>query len=139
MAGPDGVFVYGTLKSGERNAALFTPTSRRPAVLSKGRLFHLPAPAAYPALYLDGPGPVKGELLRFSDPRAALRKMDRLEERPRLFIRSAVEVVCGEKTVSAWVYHFPDRPVPPGAVPVVGGDWRSGDFPDSPLVARHQQ
>ena len=140
MTDPDGVFVYGTLKSGERNAASITPVLRGPAVLLKGSLYHLPAPAGYPVLYLDGPGPVKGELLRFSDARAALGEMDRLEGCPGLFTRSAAEVACGKDTVSAWVYHFPpDRPVPPGAVPVEGGDWRSADFPDSPAVARHQQ
>jgi gamma-glutamylcyclotransferase (GGCT)/AIG2-like uncharacterized protein YtfP len=140
MTDPDGVFVYGTLKSGERNAASITPVLRGPAVLFKGSLFHLPAPAGYPVLYLDGPGPVKGELLRFSDARAALGEMDRLEGYPGLFTRSVAEVVCGKDTVSVWVYHFPsDRPVPPGAVPVTGGEWRSVDFPESPAVARHQQ
>jgi len=62
MTDPDGVFVYGTLKSGERNAASVAPVFRGPAVLFKGRLFHLPAPMGYPVLYLDGPGPVHGEL-----------------------------------------------------------------------------
>ncbi len=140
MTDPDGVFVYGTLKSGERNAASITPVFRGPAVLFTGSLFHLPAPAGYPVLYLDGPGPVKGELLRFADARAALGEMDRLEGCPGLFSRSVAEVACGKDTLSVWVYHFPsDRPVPPDAVPVTDGDWRSADFPDSPAVARHQQ
>ena len=43
MTDPDGVFVYGTLKSGERNAASVAPAFRGPAVLFKGRLFHLQA------------------------------------------------------------------------------------------------
>ncbi|HUT97855.1 MAG TPA: gamma-glutamylcyclotransferase family protein [bacterium] len=116
------------------------PVFRGPAVLLEGRLYHLPIPAGYPVLYLDGPGPVHGELLRFADPRAALGEMDRLEGCPGLFERSAVEVVCGGDTVPVWIYRFPsDRPIPPDALPVTGGDWRSADFPDSPVVARHQQ
>jgi gamma-glutamylcyclotransferase (GGCT)/AIG2-like uncharacterized protein YtfP len=140
MTDPDGVFVYGTLKSGERNAASVAPAFRGPAVLFAGSLFHLPAPAGYPVLYLDGPGPVHGELLRFADPGAALNEMDRLEGYPGLFTRSVIEVFCDDERAAVWIYHFPpDRPLPPGAVPVVGGDWRSADFPDSPAVARHQK
>ncbi|MCX7021551.1 MAG: gamma-glutamylcyclotransferase [bacterium] len=140
MTDPDDVFVYGTLKSGERNAASVAPVFRGAAVLFKGRLFHLPAPVGYPVFYLDGPGPVHGELLRFADPRAALGEMDRLEGRPGLFTRSVVEVVRGGEQATVWVYHFSsDRPVPPGALPVTGGDWRAADFPDSPIVAGHQQ
>src|SRR4030042_1032135 len=140
MTDPDGVFVYGTLKSGERNAASVAPVFRRPAVFILGRLYHLPAPAGDPVLYLDGPGPVHGELLRFPDPRLALADMDRLEGYPDLFTRSTVEVACGKDTVSVWVYHFPsDRPVPPGASPGIGGDWRSAGFHELPLVARLHQ
>jgi gamma-glutamylcyclotransferase (GGCT)/AIG2-like uncharacterized protein YtfP len=84
MTVPVGVFVYGTLKSGERNAASVTPVSREPAVLHAGRLYHLPLPAGYPILHLDGPGPVKGELLVFRDTDSALEELDRLEEHPRV-------------------------------------------------------
>ncbi len=128
MGEPVGVFVYGTLKSGERNAAFVVPASRRPAVLETGRLYHLPPPAGYPVLYLDGPGPIRGELLRFTD-EATLETLDRLEGYSNLFLRSVVEVVCDGARVCAWVYHFPpDRPVPPGAEGVNGGDWRSSDY-----------
>ncbi|MCK4594755.1 gamma-glutamylcyclotransferase [bacterium] len=128
MGEPVGVFVYGTLKGGERNAALVIPVSRRPAALKAGRLYHLPPPAGYPALYLDGPGPIRGELLRFTDG-ATLEALDRLEGYAGLFLRSVVKVVCDGACVCVWVYHFPpDRPVPPGAEEVNGGDWRSSDY-----------
>ncbi|MFC6661172.1 gamma-glutamylcyclotransferase family protein [Deinococcus multiflagellatus] len=96
--GPCGVFVYGTLMPGERNAhvaALGGPFRAQRAVLRGFALYHL-SPEAYPALV---PGPpdaeVSGQLLSYTPEawRAALPFLDDLEglhDTPPLYTRQPV-------------------------------------------------
>jgi gamma-glutamylcyclotransferase (GGCT)/AIG2-like uncharacterized protein YtfP len=105
------VFVYGTLKPGERNferyCADFAVVSE-PA-LARGYLFDLPM--GYPAM-TAGAGWVHGFVLSFEDP-AALAVLDELEgylpDRPEAeneYYRAAVETYTPERQPlgPAWAY-----------------------------------
>ncbi|PSF37274.1 hypothetical protein C7H19_11190 [Aphanothece hegewaldii CCALA 016] len=72
------VFVYGTLKPGERNYPYYCEgkTVQEREAYTKGKLFHLSL--GYPGL-LEGEGKVKGILLTFSD-KSVLEKLDELED-----------------------------------------------------------
>lgn len=132
-AEPQGVFVYGTLRSGRGNARVVRPVERIAATLNRGLLYGLPD-RGYPVLDLsvDGPAPIRGELLRFDDLAAALRILDRLEGlrgpwRFNLYRRGVVEVTTDiGHLYSAWVYHLAeDARLPVGAVALPRGDWLS--------------
>ena len=79
----EAVFVYGTLKRGERNHGLVAPYLHRvlPGFVEGFRLYHLPwgphRPYAYPGM-VPGEGRVFGEVL-FLRPEA-LSLLDALEE-----------------------------------------------------------
>jgi gamma-glutamylcyclotransferase (GGCT)/AIG2-like uncharacterized protein YtfP len=121
------VFVYGTLRSGQRNhhvAARAGLREARPAVALGLDLYHL-EPEGYPAV-VEGGGSVAGELLQL---RGGLSRLDRLEgvDRPEPRYRRAlwrVEAQGGER-ISAWLYLYllQDRLTSGGAIRVAGGDW----------------
>ena len=76
---PDPIFVYGTLKRGERNHRSHASGVTRIVRASvRGTLFHLPA--GYPGFRADGGREVFGELLHFPDPADALTRFDTLED-----------------------------------------------------------
>jgi len=130
------VFVYGTLRPGERNAGV----ARRgggfvtsPASLQGYRLLHL-VPEGYPVLVPGEPlETVRGDLLTYQpvDWSRALPLLDALEglhDSPPLYTRETVTVIpdAGEP-LSAWVYVYArsERLTRPGVEPVPGGDWRA--------------
>jgi len=128
----EGVFVYGTLLRGERAAdriARHRPAAVVPARV-RGRLLDL---GAYPGLDAaadaDGPG-AHGELVRFTDVRAALATLDPYEDfrahgdPANLYHRMVVVAETGDGArVPAWGYALAR---PPADAPVVaGGRWRS--------------
>ncbi|KEF33460.1 hypothetical protein RDMS_12330 [Deinococcus sp. RL] len=131
---PPRVFVYGTLRPGERNAALTTrfgpPTVQR-ATLPAFRLFHL-MPEGYPAIVPGDVGQgVRGEVLSYSLEvwRQLLPLLDALEgveETPPLYRRERVRVTLalgGAAEVWTYVYARAARLEQSGAVLVSSGDW----------------
>jgi gamma-glutamylaminecyclotransferase len=103
------LFVYGTLKRGERNHRLLADQRFvGPAVTSPGlRLFDL---GPYPGMVRDADGgPVRGEL--FAVRECGLDELDDFEGVPDLFTRERVELADG---TTAWAYLYA-RPVPADA------------------------
>jgi gamma-glutamylcyclotransferase (GGCT)/AIG2-like uncharacterized protein YtfP len=102
------LFVYGTLKRGERNHRLLA--GQRfvgPAVTAPGfRLFDL---GPYPGMVRAAGGVVRGELFDVSEP--CLVELDEFEGVPTLFDRAVVELSDGT-AAAAYLYA---RPFPPGA------------------------
>lgn len=132
---PDLVFVYGTLKRGQRNHYLLAgaeylgPASTEP----KYRLIDC---GPYPALLDDvkrcgpevEPLAVAGEVYRIDA--ATLAALDRLEDEGRLYRRAVIEVLMVDggaccqtpRTRPAWTYFWLG---PPTAFPLVPGSaWR---------------
>jgi len=132
---PVHVFVYGTLKPGQRWFGQYCAPyviARRQAI-APGRLYHLPL--GYPAMTLE-PGWVRGVLLTF-ETTAVLAALDQLEDyypdrpeaseyqRIRHPVYSPQQIDLG----IAWVYVMaPARVKTLGGQWVPGGDWR-GDHP----------
>ncbi|MFF9864008.1 gamma-glutamylcyclotransferase family protein [Streptomyces sp. NPDC013953] len=143
MTGELPFFVYGTLRPGECNHALFLhgrTASEEPARLPGALLRDGPG---YPyAVRGAGGGGVLGELVTAAPGRydALLSVLDRLEEyygpgHPlNLYEREACDVVRVRDgvTVRAWVY-VAAAAAEPGA-PIAGGDWlrRRTPVPDGP-------
>ena len=110
------VFVYGTLLRGEVNhdllqgAELLGPHRTAPC-------YTLYLTRAYPGLTLGGGTAVVGEVYALDN--ACLRRLDRLEDYPRLYDRRLIQSPYGR----AWVYLYrgavADLPV------IQGGDWRA--------------
>lgn len=142
---PRRVFVYGTLMPGEHNAAVAgTPLNATEATLAGFALYDLD-PEGYPAIAAaDVSSLVRGVVLTFTSSAWAetLARLDRLEgldERPPLYVRTAVQVrTVRDEFLSAWVYVYgrPDRLRGEGARLVPGGDWRAVRS-RSRLPARH--
>jgi gamma-glutamylcyclotransferase (GGCT)/AIG2-like uncharacterized protein YtfP len=109
------VFVYGTLRQGEahhgllRDAALLGPHHTEPGYT----MWDL---GAYPGVVAGGRGRILGEVYRVSAP--TLRRLDRLEDYPRLFDRRLIESPYGR----AWMYLY--RGHSRGRRPVGSGDWK---------------
>jgi gamma-glutamylcyclotransferase (GGCT)/AIG2-like uncharacterized protein YtfP len=118
------VFVYGTLKPGERSFEHYC----KPFLLTQqqaqtpGRIYHLPV--GYPAMTLES-GWVKGVLMTFNSERV-FDPMDRLEayypDRPEesdyLRIRRPIYSLEQVPLVEAWVYVMM-----PEKVLAMGGEW----------------
>ncbi|WP_460171895.1 gamma-glutamylcyclotransferase family protein [Thermus sp. FJN-A] len=118
----EAVFVYGTLKRGERNHPLVRPYLHRvlPGRVEGFRLYHFPPggerPYAYPAM-VPGEGRVRGEVL-FLDPEA-LPLLDALEGEE--YGRERVRVETPEGVVVAWAYLY--RADLGEALPFPGETW----------------
>ena len=122
MAHP-GLFVYGTLLSGEPNASMLGALARRPALVF-GRIYHLPA--GYPAVTLGGDQPVHGELLPTLSP-SLLRLLDHYEGlEDGLYRRVEVRAITGLEQHPAWIYVM-DDPEARGGRRIPSGRWRSFD------------
>ncbi|PSR18422.1 hypothetical protein C8255_07385 [filamentous cyanobacterium CCP3] len=124
MDSPCSLFVYGTLKPGERAFVEFCAphlVASQPA-LAMGRLYHLPL--GYPAMTLE-PGWVQGMLLTFSsnDCLHAIDAFeeyypDRLESSEYRRDRHAVFNLQQQPLQTAWIYTMTrDR------VTALGGQW----------------
>ena len=113
------VFVYGTLKRGERNHALVAPHLHRvlPGRVLGYRLFHLEGEEyPYPAM-VPGEGWVEGEVLFLSP--EALPLLAGVEEEGVEHRRVRVRVETPEGPLEAWAYLYLGelegaRPLPPG-------------------------
>jgi gamma-glutamylcyclotransferase (GGCT)/AIG2-like uncharacterized protein YtfP len=111
---PYRVFVYGTLRRGGTNHRLLARARHlgdwtTPAVFA---LFDL---GGYPGAVPRGQTAVVGEV--YSVDAATLRRLDRLEDYPRLYDRVPVATPWGD----AWMYVLRRRPR--GARPLPSGDW----------------
>ena len=122
------VFVYGTLLSGEVNHHLLCDARLLGAHRTEPR-FTLLVLGAYPGLVDGGDTAVQGEV--YAVDAAGLRRLDRLEDYPRLYDRRLIQTAHG----SAWVYIYRglrrDRPR------LAHGDWRryaSGPTPRAAAV-----
>lgn len=124
---PGYVFVYGTLKPGERNDHVAYNAGRfeaEPAYVDKMTLYHL-EPENYPAM-VWGRGRVEGVLLRYDDIAAALPVLDELEGchlSPPEYTR--VELMVYPQKITAWGYLYArlGRLEPPGALYLATGRW----------------
>jgi gamma-glutamylcyclotransferase (GGCT)/AIG2-like uncharacterized protein YtfP len=129
---PVAVFVYGTLKQGQRNFGLSRRAGwlRSEAAWLEGfALYHLPRaserPYSYPAI-VAGEGRVWGEVQYFADLEAALLALDALEDAGREYERIQVEArLARGGVVRAWAYVYPSleavRRV--GGVALPRGEW----------------
>ncbi len=128
---PEGVFVYGTLKSGERAAALAEQAglvARVPAVAKGLVLFDLPA--GYPTAVF-GEGEVRGELLYFEDLARALVILDRYEGEEYVRVPHLVLAEGEEKLAWVYLYESEEAARKEGGRLIRGGRWR-GALPKKP-------
>lgn len=130
------VFVYGTLKPGERFHQSYCGdllVGAQPAI-ARGQLFHLSS-RGYPAMTV-GDRPVRGFVLSFTEPRI-LSKLDRLEDydpssSPELnhYNRQEIEVfdADGDSLGTAWAYFMNSEKVRAlGGVYLANGWWEGED------------
>lgn len=117
------VFVYGSLKRGERNhellaAARFVGPGRTPPRFT---LVELLAHGGYPAMVEGGKTAIEGEVWEVDD--ATLAALDALEEHPGFYRRVQLELADGAKTLT---YVLPKN-LAAGAPVVDSGCWTEGD------------
>ena len=119
----DRVFVYGTLKVGQRNHHLVADlvVAVHLAVLDDHSLWDCGShPAARPA-----PGSrVDGEVLVLREPREALRRLDELEEHPDVYRRRRARVRVGDTSARAWFYELVQLDA---SWTPCGGSWHPAD------------
>jgi gamma-glutamylcyclotransferase (GGCT)/AIG2-like uncharacterized protein YtfP len=138
--GPDGLFVYDSLRTGghrHRWIGCTDPLGITPA-WAAGRLFHLPeagypamVPAEDPPVPAPGPGWVAGEFIGYEDEQAldnALQDLDQLADvEGGLFERRILPVLLDSgHRYQAWIYVFSEERLPRlerDAVELPGGDW----------------
>jgi len=122
------VFVYGTLKQGQRNHDHFCGDAHtiEPAVTT-GRLYD--TPYGFPAMFDAPDGKVFGEVMTFPDIEKTLGLLDRLEgyrqsgESHYVRIEKCVAIFGNSKVVHAWVYVYPKHRLRLGFIPVPSGCW----------------
>ncbi|AWB47585.1 hypothetical protein HYN69_02855 [Gemmobacter aquarius] len=122
-----GIFVYGTLLSGQSRAALVQADAVRHPAAAKGRLVDC---GAYPA-YVPGPrGDIQGEFIAVADIGRTIEDLDRIEGYAphrtvdeNLFQRRLITLAGPNGArVTAWTYIFSGRTE---HLPVIqSGDWR---------------
>jgi gamma-glutamylcyclotransferase (GGCT)/AIG2-like uncharacterized protein YtfP len=125
------VFVYGTLLQGEVNHHLLADAvylgPHRTA-----RCFSLFLLGAYPGAVRGGLSAISGECYGLDT--ACLRRLDRLEDSPRLYDRTLIASPYGR----AWMYLY--RGSLEGRALIAGGDWRGyAADPSSPRAAGVRQ
>lgn len=112
---PEAVFVYGTLKQGERNFAVSQQAGwirSEPAYIEGFQLFHIPQrrrlPYSYPAV-VRGSGQVWGEVQWFADLSQALVVLDELEDEGREYLRISTLAHSADqaKQHPVWIYVYP--------------------------------
>ncbi|WP_243090676.1 gamma-glutamylcyclotransferase family protein [Thermus neutrinimicus] len=119
------VFVYGTLKRGERNYPLVESRVVKvlPGYVEGFQLFHLAEgpsrPYPYPGM-VPGEGRVYGEVLFV--PEEVLALLDELEEEGVEYRRVRVLVETGEGPLPAWTYVYQGDLE--GAVWLPQGEWQ---------------
>ncbi|GIW26632.1 gamma-glutamylcyclotransferase [Meiothermus sp.] len=124
---PEAVFVYGTLKQGQRNFWVSQEAGwvrSEPAYIEGFQLFHIPEgdlrPYAYPGV-VKGEGRVWGEVQWFADLAQALVLLDELEDEGGEYLRSPTTAYLQptEQPCTVWVYTYPSLQ----AVQSAGGIW----------------
>lgn len=119
------VFVYGTLRRGERNARLLAAAERLGRARCEGPACTEPrydlidlAPTGHPWPAMLGAGPlaVRGELWSVDD--RTLAALDRFEGHPSLYVREAIRLE-GARTAEAYLWA---GAVPSGASPIPTGE-----------------
>lgn len=108
------VFVYGTLRRGQRNHRWLRPARRLgPWRTAPGyTLYDL---GAYPGARAGGDAPLDGEV--YAIPRRSLARLDRLEDCPGEYVRRTVPTPWGP----AWMYLLRR---PPSRARPLDGPWR---------------
>mgnify|MGYP001770943262 FL=1 len=111
--GPSAVFVYGTLKQGERNFPVSQQAGWKRSEsgwLEGFQLFHIPQsrlrPYSYPAI-VQADGRVWGEVQWFQDLELALSVLDSLEDEGREYLRIPTTAHTEAGPVLVWVYVYP--------------------------------
>lgn len=109
------VFVYGSLRCGERYAYLLVGERYLGAHRTEPgyTMFSL---GDWPAIMPGGDAAVVGDVFSISRPK--LERLDAFERLPYLFVRRRIPTSYGE----AWVYLFRHRPA--DALIIPSGDWR---------------
>lgn len=121
------VFVYGTLLRGEVNHGLLA-VARFLGDCRTRPCYTLFLLGAYPGLIKGGRDRIAGEVYEVDS--ACLRRLDRLEDYPRLYDRQPIQTPYGR----AWIYVY--RGHLEGRTVIRGGDWRAfAADPDSPRAA----
>lgn len=116
MNAPEAVFVYGTLKQGERNFQVSKAAGwlrSAEAYIEGFRLFHIPRsevrPYAYPGV-VRGEGRVWGEVQWFANLAHALELLDELEDEGREYRRISATAYLSQQApqpCAVWVYTYP--------------------------------
>ncbi|SEN76571.1 gamma-glutamylcyclotransferase family protein [Palleronia pelagia] len=125
----DLVFVYGTLRSGFINNEATIAFRNGAELVSPGWLPGLLYSTGwYPALIEEGPGSVRGELWRLTQPgvMAVLDDYEGLNEYPAEYKRARRDVQTDDGAHEAWVYIYLERVDPAQLIP--SGDWADGFF-----------
>ncbi len=109
------VFVYGSLRRGERHAHLLAGERYIGAHKTEPRytMFSL---GDWPAIMVGGDVAIVGDVFRVDRPE--LGHLDEFERLPHLFVRHRIPTPYGQ----AWVYVFRRRPA--DAIIIPSGDWR---------------
>ncbi|OQA87769.1 MAG: Gamma-L-glutamyl-butirosin B gamma-glutamyl cyclotransferase [bacterium ADurb.Bin236] len=123
------VFVYGTLKRGQRNHDRFCGDALTiESAVTTGRLYQ--TPYGFPAMFDAPDGQVFGEVMTFPDIEKTLERLDKLEGyRPGdsrshyLRIEKSVRIVGIERVVHAWTYTYLISKLRSEFTPVPHGCW----------------
>jgi gamma-glutamylaminecyclotransferase len=113
------LFVYGTLMRGEHHHGTLAG-ARFVGTASTLPRFALSLVDYYPAMSRGGECVVSGELYEVAP--GMLAALDLLEDVPALYLRERIALADGS---DAEAYVLPAERLPPGAVPIPGGDFRA--------------
>jgi len=124
------VFVYGTLKKGQRNHDRFCGDALTiETAVTTGRLYD--TTYGFPAMFDTQDGQVFGEVMTFPNIEKTLSRLDRLEGyRPSdtrshyIRIDKFVTVLNSGSEVSAWIYMYPKDRLCSMLIPVTSGCWQ---------------
>ena len=116
----DRLFVYGTLRPGQRAWHLLAPHARADApAWCAGTMVAFDA--GYPGVVLPGTTRIVGELVELVDPAAAFAVLDAYEGEEFTRVRATVDRAEGR--CEAWIYVLSDAALVQHGTPVEGGDW----------------
>jgi gamma-glutamylcyclotransferase (GGCT)/AIG2-like uncharacterized protein YtfP len=116
----DRLFVYGTLRRGERAWCQIEPYAAT-SEMARCRGTMVAFDRGYPGLALDGDTVIIGELVTLRDRETALAVLDDYEGDE--FTRRAIDVETAAGPERAWVYAVEDHAIMARGTPVPGGDW----------------
>lgn len=127
------IFVYGTLKPGERNYQLYcTQAIEVQKAIARGKLYNLPM--GYPAAIFPESHLVRGYLLKFGD-RSVLQTLDELEEyspnqplTQNLYQRHQIEVYNAnlESLGMVWTYSMNQQQIDAYGGTFINNGWWTG-------------